>query len=88
MFKMLKNYFRRCTRCRLFCLRAHFTEYKSLPYCSRCIEDTEQVRICADCEGLIEYVGAGDEGWSVCRECRNVEQKTFCISEEEWEALG
>ena len=39
----------------------------------------ETIRVCADCFSEVHEHHAGDEGWSICSGCGNVEQET-----EEW----
>jgi len=41
--------------------------------------DLEEVRVCCDCHAEVKEVFRGDEGWSVCGGCGNIEQAT-----EEW----
>jgi len=44
-----------------------------------------EITICGCCGGVVEGVGASDESWSVCTECRAVEQETVDMTYEEWE---
>lgn len=45
----------------------------------------EYIRVCADCRFAVDEVHAGDEGWTVCSGCRNIEGPTIEITMEEYE---
>jgi hypothetical protein len=48
----------------------------------------ELVTVCGECwSGEIGEVSAGDEGWTVCRNCQTIEGPTEEITMEEYEAL-
>jgi len=54
------------------------------------VEDgtAEVVPVCAECGSIeIGEVSAGDEGLTVCRACRSVEQGYRYVSNREWEGL-
>lgn len=42
-------------------------------------DELEIVRVCCDCHAEVSERFSGDEGWSVCTGCGNIEQGT-----EEW----
>lgn len=49
----------------------------------------EEVRFCAECmSSECGEVSAGDESWTVCRECRSVEQGYIYMTMEEAEKQG
>lgn len=50
--------------------------------------EDEIVRVCADCHSEIVEVYSGDEGWSVCNGCQNVEQEIEEWSLERFESEG
>jgi len=42
-------------------------------------KSTDYIVICADCEEEVTNVSAGDETWTVCPGCRNIEGPTRTI---------
>jgi len=42
--------------------------------CPVCNADAQIEPVCAECLGHAEERGCGDEGWTVCNDCRAVEQ--------------
>lgn len=46
----------------------------------------EPVTVCADCGEQVSGISAGDEGWTYCEGCNQVEGRTVEITTEEYEA--
>lgn len=44
------------------------------------------ITVCADCYEQIETKSAGDESWSYCESCQQVEGNTLELTTEEYEA--
>ena len=43
------------------------------------------IQVCLECNGVVNQIFAGDEGWGVCEDCGAVEQDTLEMTEEEYE---
>lgn len=50
------------------------------------MKEQEYIRVCVDCSEAVNEVHAGDEGWTVCPGCGNIEGKTTEITLDEYEA--
>ena len=46
----------------------------------------EPITVCADCGEQVSGISAGDEGWTYCEGCQQVEGRTLEITMEEYEA--
>jgi hypothetical protein len=42
-----------------------------------------EVRVCAHCHGFVKEISCGDEGWSVCENCQQIEGDTIEMYENE-----
>lgn len=46
----------------------------------------EEIRVCSDCYGLVEYMSAGDELWDWCEDCQQIEGPTKYMPLHKYEA--
>jgi hypothetical protein len=51
------------------------------------MKNIEYIRVCGECHGPIVEEQCGDEGWSVCQYCGQVEGINYEVTAEEWDQM-